>query len=235
LEREKLSSASLPRTTGLLLLAELPALALEDFLDLVEDLHFLCRAFAVLGPVGRRDDDGFVRDHLGIVPADWDVTVEQKGRDQHMSDRNHDVLLGNGVPMDECRARERVYQNSHSLQRIVNRLRLFTHTLASVRCLIFQLRNARSLALFQALGVYRRQSGRLLLSSDSCDLEILDPRDGDNVVVAGVAGWRRAGVDCDEVENWAGGEEGTFEGLRLGSAGGEFDAGRRWVSLCACG
>jgi hypothetical protein len=122
---------------------------------------------------------------------------------------------------------KRVYQNSHSLQRIVNRLRLFTHALASVRCLILQLRNARSLALFQALGVYRRQSGRLLLSSDSYDLEILDPWDGDDVIVAGVASWRGPGVDCDEVENRAGGEEGAFEGLRLGSGGGELDAGER--------
>jgi hypothetical protein len=140
-------------------------------------LHFLRGAFAVLGPVGRRDDDGFVCDHLGVVPADWDVTVEKQDISIcQMEPRNPpgkwcccDLLVLTFVKG------KRVYQNSHSLQRIVNRLRLFTHALASVRCLILQLRNARSLALFQALGVYRRQSGRLLLSSDSYDLEILDP------------------------------------------------------------
>jgi hypothetical protein len=135
-----------------------------------------------------------------------------------------------------CHEKERVYQNSHSLQSIINSLRLFAHALAPVRCLIFQLHDARGLALFQTLGVYRRQSGRLLLRSDSCDLEILDSRNGDDVVVAGVAGWCGTGVDCDEVEDRARGEKGAFVGLRVGSAGGEFDAGEDWVSLCMyCG
>jgi hypothetical protein len=80
-ECEIFPSATLPRTTGLLLLAKFPALALEDFLHLVEDLHFLRGALAVLGPVWRRDDDGFVRNHLGVVPADGDVTVGKKARD----------------------------------------------------------------------------------------------------------------------------------------------------------
>jgi hypothetical protein len=117
------------------------------------------------------------------------------------------------------------HQDLHSLQRIINRLRLFAHALASVRCLIFQLCDARGLALFQALGVYWCQSGRLLLRSDSCDLEILNPRDGDDVVVAGVAALCGTGVDCDEIEDWAGSEEGAFVSLRMGSGSGEFDAG----------
>lgn len=115
--------------------------------------------------------------------------------------------------------------SSHSLQRIVNRLRLLTHALALVSSGIFQLHDACALALFQALGIYGRKRGGLL-RSERCELERLDARDGDDVVVAGVAGWVGAGVDCDEVENRAGGEEGAFVGLRVGSGGGEFDAGR---------
>lgn len=56
-------------------LAELPALSFQNLLHLVQDLLFLRRALAVLGTVRWRDDDRFVRDHLDIVPADGDVTV----------------------------------------------------------------------------------------------------------------------------------------------------------------
>ena len=70
------SSASLSCTSVAGSLAELPALSLEDFLDLVQDLHFLRRTLAVLGTVRRGDDDRFVRDHLSIVPTDGDVTVD---------------------------------------------------------------------------------------------------------------------------------------------------------------
>jgi hypothetical protein len=52
------------------------------------------------------------------------------------------------------------------------------------------------------------------------------------MVVAGVAGSRRAGVDRHEVEDGACGEQGALVGLRLGSSGGELDAGGYWVSLC---
>lgn len=46
------------------------------------------------------------------------------------------------------------------------------------------------------------------------------------MVVAGVAGGSGAGVDRYEVEDGACGEEGAFVGLRVGSGGGELDAGR---------
>jgi hypothetical protein len=42
---------------------------------LVQNLLFRRRALAVLGSVRRRDDNRLVRDHLDIVPADGDVTV----------------------------------------------------------------------------------------------------------------------------------------------------------------
>lgn len=113
--------------------------------------------------------------------------------------------------------------NLHSLQRIINRLRLFAHALTPIRSLVFQLRNARAFTLLQTLGVHWCES-RGLLRRQRCDLEVLDARDGDDVVVAGVAGRGRTRVDCHEVEDWAGGEEGAFEGLRLGRGGGEFDA-----------
>ena len=114
----------------------------------------------------------------------------------------------------------------HSLQRIVNSLRLFAHTLTPVRSLVLQLCNARGLAVFQTLGVYGREGRGLLLGGKRCDLEVLDARDGDDVVVAGVAGGGGAGVDCYEVEDGACGEEGAFVGLRVGSGGGELDAER---------
>ena len=56
-------------------LPDLPALAIEDFLDPVEDLLFVFSAFAVFDAVRRGDDDGFVHDHLLIVPADGHVSV----------------------------------------------------------------------------------------------------------------------------------------------------------------
>ena len=117
--------------------------------------------------------------------------------------------------------------NLHSLQRIINRLRLFAHALAPVRSLVFQLCDARVLAVFQTLGVYWRERRGLLLGGKRCDLEVLDARNGDNVVVAGVAGSGGAGVDRYEVEDGTGGEEGAFVGLGVGSGGGELDAGRR--------
>ena len=116
--------------------------------------------------------------------------------------------------------------HSHSLQRIINRLRLFAHALAPIGGLIFQLCNARILAVFQTLGVHGREGRRLLLGSQRCDLEVLNARDGDDVVVAGVAGSGGTGVDCHEVEDRACGEEGAFVGLRMGSGGGELDAER---------
>lgn len=119
----------------------------------------------------------------------------------------------------------------HSLQRIVNRLRLFAHAFAPVRSLVFQLCDARVLAFFQTPGVYGRESSGLL-GRKRCDLEVLDSRDRDDVVVAGVAGSCGAGVDCHEVEDRACGEQGAFEGLRLGSGGGELDAGGTRVSSC---
>lgn len=120
----------------------------------------------------------------------------------------------------------------HSLQRIINRLRLFAHSLAPVGGLVLQLCDARVLAVFQALGVYGRENRGLLLGCKRCDLEILDARDGDNMVIAGVAGRGGAGVDCYEIEDGARGEEGAFVGLRVGSGGGELDAKRKSVSWC---
>lgn len=120
----------------------------------------------------------------------------------------------------------------HSLQRIINRLRLFTNTLAFVRSLSLKLCNAGALTFFQSLGIHR-QEDRRRLRSKRCDLEVLNPRDGNDVIVAVVAGSGRASVDGDEIEDWAGGEEGAFEGLRLGSGSGEFDAGRMRVSLAS--
>lgn len=119
----------------------------------------------------------------------------------------------------------------HSLQRIVDRLRLFAHALALVRSLIFQLCDARVLAVFQTFGIYRRESSRLL-SCERCDLEVLDARDGDDVVVAGVAGSSRTCVDRHEVKDRACGEQGAFVRLRMGSGGGELDAEGNRVSLC---
>jgi hypothetical protein len=120
----------------------------------------------------------------------------------------------------------------HSLQRIINRLRLFAHALAPVRSLVLQLCDARVLAVFQTLGVYGREDRGLLLGRKRCDLEVLDARDRDDVIVAGVAGSGGAGVDCYEVEDGACGEEGAFVGLRVGSGGGELDAERVRVSWC---
>jgi hypothetical protein len=116
---------------------------------------------------------------------------------------------------------------SHSLQRIIDRLSLLANALSTIGRLLFQLCNARLLALFQPLGVDGRQNGRLLLRRcQGCDLEVLDPRDGDDVVVAGVAGSGGACVDGHDIEDRAGGEEGALEGLRLGrGGGGELDAG----------
>ena len=99
-----------------------------------------------------------------------------------------------------------------------------SHALAPVRSLVFQLCDARVLAVFQTLGVYGREGRGLLLGCERCDLEVLDARHGDDVVVAGVAGGGGPGVDCYEVENRACGEEGAFVGLRVGSGGGELDA-----------
>lgn len=113
----------------------------------------------------------------------------------------------------------------HSLQRIIDSLRLFAHTLAPVCSLVLQLCDARALAVFQTLGVYGREGRGLLLGCERCDLEVLDARDGDDVVVAGVAGGGRAGVDCYKVEDGTCGEEGAFVGLRVGSGGGKLDAG----------
>lgn len=114
---------------------------------------------------------------------------------------------------------------SHSLQRIINRLRFFAHTLASIRGLCLELCNAGALTFFQPLGIHGQESSRRL-RSERCDLEVLDSRNGDDVVVAIIAGGGRARVDRYKVEDWAGGEEGAFEGLRLRSGGGELDAGR---------
>ena len=73
--RKDLSSASLACASVAGSLAELPALSFQDLLHLVQNLLFLRRALAVLGAVWRRDDDRFVGDHLDIVPADGNVTV----------------------------------------------------------------------------------------------------------------------------------------------------------------
>lgn len=121
--------------------------------------------------------------------------------------------------------------NLHSLQRVINRLRLFADALSAIRRLGFQLRDACALALLQTLGVYGCQRC-LWLRSERCDLEVLYARDGDDVVVARVAGGSGPGVDCHEAEDRAGGEEGAFEGLRLGSSGGELDAVRESVGFC---
>jgi len=56
-----------------------------------------------------------------------------------------------------------MYANSHSLQRIVDRLRFFAYALAPIRCLVFELCDARGLAVFQTLGVHGWK-GRGLLS-----------------------------------------------------------------------
>lgn len=192
-------STSLPRAAGgLLPLAQLPALSLEHFLDLVQHLYLLRRALAVLGPVGRRDDDGFMGDHLGVVPADGDVTV-----DGRKLSAIHSFLLR----LDPRMLSHAMY--SHSLQRIVDRLSLFADTLPAVGRLLFQLCDARLLALFQTLGVDGRQNGRLLLllrRCQGCNLEVLNSRDGDDVVVAGVTGSGGARVDGNDVEDRAGGE-----------------------------
>lgn len=74
-KREDRSSTSLSCASVARSLAELPALSLKDLLHLIQNLHLLRRALAVLGPVRRRDDDRFVCDHLDIVPADGDVTI----------------------------------------------------------------------------------------------------------------------------------------------------------------
>jgi hypothetical protein len=77
-EQESLST-SLPRAASSLLpLAQLPALSLQHFLDLVQHLHLLRRALAVLGPVRRRDDHSVVGNHLGVVPAHGDVTISNR-------------------------------------------------------------------------------------------------------------------------------------------------------------
>lgn len=68
-------SASLTCTSVAGSLAELPALSFQNLLHLIQDLLFLRRALTVLGAVRRRDDHRFVRDHLDIVPADGNVTV----------------------------------------------------------------------------------------------------------------------------------------------------------------
>jgi hypothetical protein len=122
---------------------------------------------------------------------------------------------------------------SHSLQRIIDRLGLFANTLPAVGRLLFQLCNARLLALFQTLRVDGRQLLLLLLlrRRQGCDLEVLDPRDGDDVVVAGVTSSGGARVDGNDVEDRAGGEEGALERLRLGRGGGELDAGEVFGSV----
>lgn len=112
----------------------------------------------------------------------------------------------------------------HSLQGIINSLRLFAHTLTPVRGLVLQLCDARGLAVFQTLGVYGWEGRGLLLRGKRCDLEVLDARDGDNVVVARVAGGGGASVDCYEVEDRTCGEQGALVGFRVGSGGGELDA-----------
>lgn len=209
-------STSLPRTAGSLLpLAQLPALSLQHFLDLVQHLHLLRRALAILGPVRRRDDDGFVGDHLRVVPAHWDVTVD--GRE--LSAYNAFLLV------EKSRLSSHAMY-SHSLQRIVDRLSLLANTLAAVGRLLFQLCNARLLALFQTLGVDGRQLLLLLLRRcQGYGVETLDSRDGNHVVVAGVTSSGRARVDGNDIEDRAGGEEGTLEGLRLRRGGDELDAG----------
>lgn len=119
---------------------------------------------------------------------------------------------------------------SHSLQSVINRLRLFAHALALVRSLILELCDSRAFALFQSFSIDGQKSGRRL-QRERCDLEVLNPGNGNDVVVAVVVGGGRAGIDRYEVEDWAGGEEGAFEGLRLGSGGGQFDA-EGWVLAC---
>jgi len=122
---------------------------------------------------------------------------------------------------------------SHSLQGIVDRLGLFANTLPAVGRLLFQLCNARLLALFQTLRVDGRQLLLLLLlrRRQGCDLEVLDPRGRDDVVVAGVTSSGGARVDGNDVEDRAGGEEGALERLRLGRGGGELDAGEVFGSV----
>lgn len=212
------SSATLTRSTiaCFLLLAQLPPLPLQHSLHLVQHLHLLRRALAVLGPVGRGDDDGFVRDHLGVVPADGDVAVGKIECQYACPLFFFESVKSRSSDWGIC---------SHSLQRVVNRLRLLAHAFTTIRGFGFQLRDARALALFQAFGIYGCQRRLLLLGSERCDLEVLHARDGDDVVVAGVAAGGGLGVDCHEAEDGACGEEGAFEGLRLRSGGGELDAG----------
>lgn len=139
------------------------------------------------------------------MPADWDVAVSFEHK------------------LAKPRGKKRIGQQLvyvHSLQRIVNRLRLPAHALAAVRGLFFQRCDAGCFAVFQALGVDWRERRLLLLLGG--DLEVLHAREGDDVVIAGVAAGGRGGwasVDGDEVEGRAGGEEGAFEGLGGGRCG----------------
>ena len=86
----------------------------------------------------------------------------------------------------------------HSLQRIINRLRLLTNTLAPIRSLGLKLCNPGALTFFQPLGIHEQESRRRL-RSERRDLEVLNPRDGNDVVVAVIAGGGRARVDRYEV------------------------------------
>lgn len=60
---------------AILLLSDFPSLALEDFPHPVQHLLLVFRALAVLDVVRWRDDDGFVDDHLLVVPPDGHVAV----------------------------------------------------------------------------------------------------------------------------------------------------------------
>jgi hypothetical protein len=62
-------------------------------------------------------------------------------------------------------------------------------------------------------------------------MEALDPRDRDDVVVAGVTSSSGARVYGNDIEDRAGGEEGAFEGLRLRRGGGELDAREAFRSV----
>lgn len=126
----------------------------------------------------------------------------------------------------------------HSLQRIINSLRLPRDALAAIHLLCFQLLNALCLALLQLPGVHgsnRREGARdaaVTVRLQGYDLAGSNAREGDDVEVAGLGGGSGSGsigggksrVDGDNVQHGTGGEEGAFEGLGVRRCGRDFDS-----------
>lgn len=95
----------------------------------------------------------------------------------------------------------------HSLKRIKDGLSFLSHTASAVLLFFLELRYAGSLAILQPLSVYRRdgwlciRDAGLPICRKGGNLEILNARNGDDVVVAwlGRSSGAGTGVDRDYV------------------------------------